>query len=103
LPPDQPLLAERRLPRATGTCAVTVNATPRSHFSTTPTPVTLSVTKTGSGSAGHQRAGRINCGSTCAQSVMPGSARTLTATPAIGSTFAGWTGACSGTARARSR
>ncbi len=39
----------------------------------------------------------INCGATCSQSVTAGTALTLTATPAAGSTFAGWSGACSGT------
>ena len=39
----------------------------------------------------------INCGSSCSSAFAPNSAVTLTATPAAGSAFAGWTGACSGT------
>ena len=39
----------------------------------------------------------INCGTTCSQSVTAGTTLTLKATPAPGSTFAGWSGACSGT------
>ena len=56
----------------------------------------LSVTKsgTGSGTVTSSPAG-INCGSTCSGS-FSGSV-TLTATPADGSTFAGWSGACAGT------
>jgi hypothetical protein len=84
----------------TGTCAVTVNATTSvtATFNTNPTPVTLLVTKTGSGSGTVTSApSGISCGATCSQSVMPGTLLTLTATPAFGSSFAGWTGACSGT------
>jgi hypothetical protein len=38
----------------------------------------------------------INCGATCSASFTPGTSVTLTATPAGGSTFAGWSGACTG-------
>ena len=65
---------------------------------TAPAPVTLSVTKNGSGSGTVTTApAGINCGAICSQSIVPGTALTLTATPAAGSVFAGWTGACSGT------
>jgi hypothetical protein len=64
----------------------------------TPSPVTLSVAKSGSGSGTvSSTPGGINCGATCSQSVTTGTALTLTATSAAGSTFAGWSGACSGT------
>jgi hypothetical protein len=38
----------------------------------------------------------INCGGTCSASFDYGTVVTLTAAPSEGSTFAGWTGACSG-------
>jgi hypothetical protein len=60
---------------------------------------TLTVHKAGSGSGGvtSSPAG-INCGSTCAAQFDHGTQITLTATPASGSSFAGWSGGgCSGT------
>ncbi len=41
--------------------------------------------------------GGIDCGTTCGAEFPVGTTVTLTATPASGKTFAGWTGACSGT------
>ena len=63
-----------------------------------PTTHTLSVTKTGSGSGTvtSSPAG-INCGGDCSHSYNEGTSVTLTATPAAGSSFAGWSDACSGT------
>ena len=59
--------------------------------------MTLSITKNGSGSGTVTGApAGINCGAICSQSIVPGTALTLTATAAAGSIFAGWTGACSG-------
>ena len=40
--------------------------------------------------------GGISCGSTCSASFMPGTLVTLSEVAASGSTFAGWSGACSG-------
>ncbi|MGB2683237.1 MAG: hypothetical protein WBE39_18240, partial [Candidatus Competibacter sp.] len=40
----------------------------------------------------------INCGADCSESYAGGTSVTLTAVPAAGSTFAGWSGACTGTA-----
>jgi len=59
----------------------------------------LTVTKTGSGSGTvTSSTGAINCGGTCAAAINYGGTVTLTASPASGSTFAGWSGAgCSGT------
>lgn len=61
-------------------------------------PVSLSVTKagTGGGTVLSSPAG-INCGGTCVASFPTGSTVTLTASPASGSTFAGWSGGCTGT------
>jgi hypothetical protein len=39
----------------------------------------------------------IDCGATCSAQYTQHSSVTLTATPAAGSTFSGWSGACSGT------
>jgi len=59
---------------------------------------TLSTSKTGTG-AGSLTSSRsgVNCGSTCSASFVEGESVTLTATPATGSTFSGWSGGCSGT------
>lgn len=58
----------------------------------------LTVTKagTGSGTVTSSPAG-INCGTSCAADFAFNSTVTLTAAPATGSTFAGWSGACKGT------
>ena len=55
----------------------------------------LTVGLAGSGSGAVAGPG-ILCPSACAQSYAAGAAVTLSATPAAGSTFAGWSGACSG-------
>lgn len=63
----------------------------------TPTTYSLSVSKSGTGT-GTVSGGSISCGSTCSQSgISAGASIVLTATPASGSTFAGWSGGCSGT------
>ncbi len=62
--------------------------------------VTLTVTKSGAGT-GSVSGGPISCGATCASSILRNSTTdpvvTLTAAAGASSTFAGWTGACSGT------
>jgi hypothetical protein len=62
------------------------------------TSYALTVQKGGTGSGTvSSNTGGINCGSTCSATYASGSGVTLTATAASGSTFAGWTGACTGT------
>ena len=74
----------------TVTGATTTAATP-------PASATLTVTRTGSGSVSSAPAG-IQCGSTCSETVTAGASVALTAVPANGSLFSGWSGGgCSGT------
>ena len=59
---------------------------------------TLSVTRVGSGSGTVTSSPTgISCGTDCSQSYNEGTSVSLTATPTPGSSFAGWSGACSGT------
>ncbi len=63
-----------------------------------PTTHLLSVAKTGSGNGTvTSNPGGINCGADCSQSYTAGTEVALAATPAAGSSFTGWSGACSGT------
>lgn len=55
----------------------------------------LSVAFVGSGTVSSSPAG-LSCSSNCSTSFDVGTAVTLTATPAAGSSFSGWSGACSG-------
>ena len=75
-------------------CTVTMNS-PQSVSATFIQLFTLSVTVSGSGSVTSSPAG-VTCPSTCNASFTAGTAVTLTATPADGWGFAGWSGACSG-------
>lgn len=83
----------------TGTCQVTMSAAKSvtADFVALPT-FTLSVSKAGAGTgtATSSPVG-INCGSTCSAPFASGTVVTLTASPLAGSTFAGWSGGCSGT------
>jgi len=59
---------------------------------------TLTVTRSGNGSGSvSSEFGDISCPSVCSGSFSPGRNFTLTAKASSGSTFAGWSGACSGT------
>jgi phospholipase C len=85
----------------TGTCSLTPtsNATAIATFNAVVVPpiqLTVQSAGTGAGTISSNPAG-INCGKTCSASFASGTAVTLTATPSGASTFAGWSGACSGT------
>lgn len=81
-----------------GVCTVTMNAAESVSATFDTIIYSLSVSKAGSGSGTvtSSPAG-INCGGDCSENYAAGTVVTLTATPASGSTFAGWSGACSGT------
>ena len=78
------------------TCSVTMSAARSVTASFNLPSFTLTVDRTGigSGTVTSSPAG-INCGATCSASYTSGTVVTLTATPALGSVFAGWSGACS--------
>jgi len=85
----------------TQSCTVTLSAnqTVTATFTTQSSPtytLMVSLAGTGSGTVTSNPAG-INCGTSCSASFNGGTQVTLTATPAAGSAFAGWSGACSGT------
>jgi len=81
----------------TGTCSVTLTASQ----SVTATfkllfPLTVTVAGTGTGTVTSSPSG-ITCPGTCTANFISGTLVTLTETPAAGSSFAGWSGACTGT------
>jgi len=83
----------------TGTCVVTMSAAQTVTATFTRNSYTLTVTKAGAGSGAVTSVpSGINCGATCGASYDYNTGVTLTATPAVGSSFTGWSGAgCSGT------
>ncbi|HKS81170.1 MAG TPA: hypothetical protein VJR23_06660 [Candidatus Acidoferrales bacterium] len=82
----------------TGSCVVTMSAAQSvtATFNTTTFPLTVTEAGTGSGTVTSSPAG-VNCPTTCSANFNSGTQVTLTEAPASGSTFAGWSGACSGT------
>jgi uncharacterized delta-60 repeat protein len=82
----------------TGTCQVTMDGAKAvvAAFELQPA-YTLTVSKSGTGSGTvTSDIGGIDCGATCSASIAANAVVTLTATPAAGSVFSGWSGACSG-------
>ena len=85
----------------TGACTVSMTAarSVTATFNSTSTTFSLSVTKMGGGTGTVTSSpGGINCGSTCTANYTSGTSVTLTAAPASGSAFGGWSGACTGSA-----
>jgi hypothetical protein len=83
----------------TGTCVVTVDAAKTVNAAFNQQTFVLTVTKSGAGTGTVTSApAGIACGATCSSSYVTGTSVTLTAAPAVGSTFAGWSGGgCTGT------
>jgi hypothetical protein len=82
-----------------GDCKVTMNAASSVGAEFSPVPVfALKLTRSGNGSGTvtSSPAG-IDCGSDCEENYEEGTAITLNPSPAAGSEFKGWSGACSGT------
>jgi hypothetical protein len=84
----------------TGPCMVTMNADMNATATFTRNQVALSVAKSGNGSGTvTSNPLGINCGTDCTFGFLAGTVVTLTAMPAAGSVFTGWSGGgCSGTA-----
>ena len=77
----------------TGDCTLTMDAAKSVRATFTLLPK-LTVTRSGSGTV---TGPGINCTGDCTEYYPSGTLVTLTATPAVGSVFTGWSGACTGT------
>jgi endoglucanase len=67
-------------------------------FNSTTASFALTVAKNGTGAGTvTSNTGGINCGTTCSANFASGASVTLTAAATTGSTFAGWSGSCTGT------
>ena len=77
----------------TGTCSVPMDAAKSVTATFTLVTHSLLITKAGNGSGTVSGTG-IDCGPDCSERYPEGTSVTLNATPAAGSTFAGWSGAC---------
>ena len=83
----------------TGPCTVTVTAatTVTASFAIIQHTLTVTLAGSGTGTVTSSPIG-INCGTDCTEPYNAGTTVVLTATPTTGSTFAGWSGGCTGTA-----
>lgn len=86
----------------TGNCTVSLSSSKTVAAAFTATPpssytLSLSVAGSAGGTVSSTPAGISSCSTSCNASFTSGTAVTLTATPTSGYTFAGWSGACSGT------
>ncbi|MBP8811966.1 MAG: InlB B-repeat-containing protein, partial [Kofleriaceae bacterium] len=81
-----------------GTCTTTITAstTVRANFYLTIHQVTVTKTGGGTGWVATSPLSGIACGTDCSEYYYYGTSVTLYATPDPGSTFTGWTGACTG-------
>ena len=86
--PGPGLQCGRRFPVYPEGCAVAPTAVLRT--------LTVAKSGTGTGTVDTSPAG-ITCGSTCSATYASGTSVALSATPNTGSTFTGWSGACTGT------
>jgi uncharacterized repeat protein (TIGR02543 family) len=81
----------------TGSCTVSMTVARTTTATFVASTQALSVSVTGSGSVSSSPAG-ISCGVDCSEIYASGTSVTLTATPASGNTFSGWSGSgCAGT------
>jgi hypothetical protein len=82
----------------TGACVVVMDGAKAvtATFTLQTFPLTVNKTGIGSGTVASSPGG-ITCGGTCSANFTVGSVVTLTATADAGSSFAGWSGACTGT------
>jgi parallel beta helix pectate lyase-like protein/List-Bact-rpt repeat protein len=83
----------------TGACGLTLSNTTTVSAAFGPAPVAVTVVRAGVGSGTVTSApAGITCGTTCSATFSSGSSMVLTATPAGGSVFSGWSGGgCAGT------
>lgn len=84
----------------TGTCTITITAATSvtASFGGGTNNFTLSVSEAGNGTGGvTSNPAGINCPTTCSASFTSGAQVTLVESASEGSTFAGWSGACTGT------
>lgn len=75
----------------------TTTPTPSPSPTPTPAPIALTVVKAGAGTGTvTSTPAGIDCGATCSTSLSFGTSVVITAAPALGSSFDGWSGDCSG-------